>query len=844
MHARVGAAFRRVLLSAALLAAGVRAAHGGHYAWTTSGPEGGHIYQVVINPSDSNRVSAISGFMGPLVFQSSDQGQSWMQVASLGFTGRLVPHPTDGNILYTASTYGAASGVLKSPDGGTTWDAAGTGLPTMTFPMLAISPSSPQTLFAFFAGSPGLVYRSEDGAVSWDQMSAQFPAPNLADVAVDPQSPNVIYAATTAGVVKSVDAGASWQSTGLGISTARLLIDPSNSQRVFAGTDGSGVYASPDGGGTWQPANVGIETGYVRALVRHPALPDTLWVGLSSTGVGGGFFTTSNAHDWTPVDLGETVTVGSAFAIDSSDSNVMYAGGDFSALHGAVFQSLDGGATWTRSDKGLSGMLTFSVVAHPTDAAKAYTQVIGHFYDTPDSGASWNLKDDTGFALICLAIDPLTPATLYAGYSVPGTGLDGTLKSVDGGASWNPASNGLAVPILHRLGVSPSSPDHVLAGTDVGLFETVDGGGLWNPVYSTSNGVRAFGFDPMDSSILYAGPGVNGLLRSPDGGATWASPSGLPAAFTVTDVNALANDPQRVYLSTYLGIYRSDDRGLSFTPANTGLPPVASTVPYRLAGDPSTVGTEYMLAMTGGGAATDAPDQAAPHNVFRTTDAADSWIPLPGSIPTLNPYELAVGSDGRTIYCATVGGAFQFERSFLDVPDDDIFWVSIDAAAMNGVTAGCGGGKFCPDDPTLRSSIAVFLLRAKNGADYVPPPATGTIFDDVPAYLSAAPYIEELFDEGVTVGCGGASYCPDQPVTRAEISVLLLKMEHGSDYEPPPATGTMFDDVPADAFAAAWIEQLAREGVTAGCGGGNFCPDDPVTRAQAAAFVVLLFGLS
>ena len=54
----------------------------------------------------------------------------------------------------------------------------------------------------------------------------------------------------------------------------------------------------------------------------------------------------------------------------------------------------------------------------------------------------------------------------------------------------------------------------------------------------------------------------------------------------------------------------------------------------------------------------------------------------------------------------------------------------------------------------------------------------------------------------------------------------------------------MFADVPADAFAAAWIEQLAAEGVTAGCGGGNFCPDAPVSRAQAAALVVRAFGLS
>ncbi len=86
-------------------------------------------------------------------------------------------------------------------------------------------------------------------------------------------------------------------------------------------------------------------------------------------------------------------------------------------------------------------------------------------------------------------------------------------------------------------------------------------------------------------------------------------------------------------------------------------------------------------------------------------------------------------------------------------------------------------------------------------------------------------------------------YCPAAPLTRAAMAVLLLKTEHGSDFVPPPATGTVFADVPADAFAAAWIEQLAAEGVTAGCGAGNFCPDATVSRAQAAALVVRAFGL-
>ena len=82
------------------------------------------------------------------------------------------------------------------------------------------------------------------------------------------------------------------------------------------------------------------------------------------------------------------------------------------------------------------------------------------------------------------------------------------------------------------------------------------------------------------------------------------------------------------------------------------------------------------------------------------------------------------------------------------------------------------------------------------------------------------------------------AFCPDAPVTRAQMAVFLLKAELGEHYAPPPATGAVFADVPAGAFAAAWIEDLAARGITGGCGGGNYCPDRPVTRRQMAAFLL------
>ena len=75
------------------------------------------------------------------------------------------------------------------------------------------------------------------------------------------------------------------------------------------------------------------------------------------------------------------------------------------------------------------------------------------------------------------------------------------------------------------------------------------------------------------------------------------------------------------------------------------------------------------------------------------------------------------------------------------------------------------------------------------------------------------------------------------------MAIFLLRAKYGSDYTPPPPTGVLFDDIPANAFAAAWIEQLAAEGITSGCGGGNYCPNNTVTRAQMAVFIQKTFAL-
>jgi hypothetical protein len=181
---------------------------------------------------------------------------------------------------------------------------------------------------------------------------------------------------------------------------------------------------------------------------------------------------------------------------------------------------------------------------------------------------------------------------------------------------------------------------------------------------------------------------------------------------------------------------------------------------------------------------------------------------------------------------------------FLDVPPANPFHYFVNTVARNGVTVGCGSGNYCPASPVNRAQMAVFLLKAKLGAAHVPPLATGTLFLDVSQGSFAADWIEELASLGVTAGCGGGNYCPDSTVTRSQVAVLVLKTLIDSTYEPQAAAG-IFGDVPLGAFADAWIEDLYRLGITGGCSTSPllYCPERPMTRGQMAVFLTKAFSL-
>ncbi len=238
------------------------------------------------------------------------------------------------------------------------------------------------------------------------------------------------------------------------------------------------------------------------------------------------------------------------------------------------------------------------------------------------------------------------------------------------------------------------------------------------------------------------------------------------------------------------------------------------------------------------------------NEAWRYKPADDSWMQSSTiDAPTVTTQHTAVWTGKEMIVWGGQQSTgipsmyYPSDPAFKDVAPGYWAYEAIEALAASGISSGCGNGNFCPDQEVSRAQIAVFLERAMRGSAFVPPAASGTVFGDIPQTYWAADWIEQLVADGITSGCGGGNYCPEVSLDRASIAVLLLRAVHGAAYTPPPATGNLFDDVPADHWAAAWIEQLVAEGITSGCGGGNYCPGALITRAQMAMLLVKSFGL-
>jgi hypothetical protein len=211
-----------------------------------------------------------------------------------------------------------------------------------------------------------------------------------------------------------------------------------------------------------------------------------------------------------------------------------------------------------------------------------------------------------------------------------------------------------------------------------------------------------------------------------------------------------------------------------------------------------------------------------------------------------------VGTAGSVLlddYASQRSGPIGPALPFSDVATSALFWPSIQTAYSAEIIPAAAVGTFNPNGTISRRQMARFVLKGEHGASYVPP-AAGCVSGHIPAFNDVTctdpdgDWIQRFADEGITAGCGGVNppnYCPEGTINRNEMAVFLIVVRgEGAPPSCPPAT---FADVPSGSPFCPFVNRIAALGITAGCGGGNYCPTTAVTRNQMSAFMVADFQI-
>lgn len=602
--------------------------------WRSLGPDnfGGKAYAVAVDPQNSQNVYAayeVGGLWG-----THDGGQTWLPLfngfRNIAFSSvRIHPHVTGmvaaGLIAYGGGyfeSFNKGVGIALSLDGGTTWKNIGpTQDPTASVWEIGFGDESGQVIYA--PTDKGL-YKTTNQGKSWTKILAygdsngawpQF-FNDRPSFAVDPVNPNVLLlAAATVGVMRSADAGSTWQQVDnwvdpTGQQNATLLSwSTANPNYVYAEayTAGSNAtlatYVSTDKGKTWTagPTTSEFQQGmYDMAIASDPFSAGHVILHNTSLQYSTDGMTTLQDGTAPGPDC-------LAVTFDPSHPHVVYDGGD-----DGVFKSTDGGNTWVRFDTGVltNKSVGGSLYAVGTDG-KIYTNPADYAGQSYIPGSGWIARNDgyeynryyvnphdpsdlyemggNGFSraptaqhpqknidpapsespsynYLSVEFDPVNPETLYVG-------KQNLYKSSNLGQTWKQvgASSTFGGQNVYIVKVAPSNPKHlyIISGGDQ-LWSTTDAGTNWTSGV-TEGGVGMMAISPSDENTVYIAAG-DGLYQSTDAGQTAIRLPGfpnLPASWVMVDPLV----PNQIYAAlSNTGVLVSQDSGASWQQLGRSLP--------------------------------------------------------------------------------------------------------------------------------------------------------------------------------------------------------------------------------------------------------------------------------
>ena len=646
--------------------------------WVSLGPTNGAGRMTAIDFAPNQTGTAYAGSAGGGLWKTIDGGGSWT-VLTDGLNdlavGAVAVAPSDGNVIYLGTGEGGYAidfipgiGLLKSIDGGATWNVPSTVVATK-FYRISVHPTNPQELVA--ATDRGAI-RSTDGGNSWTTVISRSAYGDVPDLVRDAANPSTLYATTwcvsgnctnrVSKVLKSTDGGATWSEKSSGLPAVAgsdpfqerlsIAISPSSSSTLYAaraiapasGSTLSHIYKTTDGGSTWRELGLSTtqnrymadQAWYNNVLVVSPGDPSILIAGgttyLRSTDGGTTF---SQAFSGVHVDCHDLKYQGSTLWV---------------ANDGGVWTTTDDGRTATAHNDGLVTRQFYALAIDSTNRNRilAGAQDNGTVQRPDSGGTAWrSVIGADGFEC---GILPGSPGIAF------GTIQQGRVFRTKDAAAPAPAfqevsppyEQGETTPFLSILRVDPASPSTIYTGS-YRVWRSRDAGTVWAPLpttttdgssWTTSARVQAIALSKTDPLLLLVGRRDGTIFRSGDGGQTWVSGGGLPGSI----VNNVEIDPRNsaiayAALATTTGpsLFKSTNGGVSWAASATGLPLFAAQV-VRV--DPTDV-TDLFVGTDVG--------------VYRSTDSGATWTRFGTGLPSSSVHDLQILDDGSMLRAATHG---------------------------------------------------------------------------------------------------------------------------------------------------------------------------------------------
>ncbi|MBL7775588.1 MAG: T9SS type A sorting domain-containing protein, partial [Saprospiraceae bacterium] len=501
------------------------------------------------------------------VYRSTDKGASWVEKPIAGSLACLAIN-AQGQLL--AGTYN--KGLYRSSDNGDSWPAADIRLDSLRVLELFLSPAG-----AVFASTNAGLFRSADGGNTWAALplSATVQA-GAADAG------GFVFAAADSSLYRSADNGASWETISWNLGWIHTLAFNSSGQ-LLAGS-ASGLFVSADQGNSWQAA--GLAGRMVTALAFNAGGE---WLAGTNSGV---FISSDNAGSWRPASRGLGNTYPNQFA--ESAGGFLFtstSGGSFGRFHAptngpAVYRSADEGNSWAPV---FSGKHNYRAV-HVTPSGHLLAEegehnVSGYFvqlYRSADQGLNWEYTEFWGEAQEFVNTAEghvLAAASGYFGQH--GGALGGIYKSSDNGFSWDSLYMNFDVntfSMSQHYCLTMTEQGDIFAGISnwpdtIKIIRSTDGGQTWAPASGGIPGnlpdLHVLCLATDTGGRLFAGLSNGLLFRSENAGASWAALDLNTGGANLNDLAVDATD--RIFAATANGVFYSTDHGVSWDSLNSGM---------------------------------------------------------------------------------------------------------------------------------------------------------------------------------------------------------------------------------------------------------------------------------